>query len=282
MTSDESPELQDPNVRRNVKCKIFLGYTSNLVSSGIREVIRYLAEHNLVSPLFYLAFLSQSKLINYRKKVDCIVTTAGGIEEDIIKCLRPTFMGDFNLSGAELRKKGLNRIGNLLVPNDNYCDFEDWVTPVLDQMLKEQKEEGTIWTPSAMIHRLGKQINDPRSIYYWAEKNSIPVFCPAITDGSLGDMIYFHSFKNPGLIIDIAQDIRNINNIAVFAKKTGSVILGGGVVKHHINNANLMVKRMSRNVEKRLAMTQESSLYTSTFAEKWIRLFRIYQHGARV
>lgn len=29
-------------------CTIFLGYTSNLISSGIRESIRYLAEHKMV------------------------------------------------------------------------------------------------------------------------------------------------------------------------------------------------------------------------------------------
>lgn len=70
-----------------------------------------------------------------------VVTTAGGIEEDLIKCLAPTFKGDFYLSGAHLRSKGLNRIGNLLVPNDNYCKFEDWIIPIFDQMLKEQNSE---------------------------------------------------------------------------------------------------------------------------------------------
>ncbi len=43
--------------------------------------------------------------------------------------------------GAELRDNGINRIGNLLVPNDNYCKFEDWITPILDQMLVEQQEQ---------------------------------------------------------------------------------------------------------------------------------------------
>lgn len=66
------------------------------------------------------------------------------------------------------------------------------------------------------------------------------MFCPAITDGSLGDMIYFHSYRNPGLIIDVAGDIRAINDHALGAKKTGMIILGGGVVKHHTCNANLM------------------------------------------
>jgi hypothetical protein len=50
--------------------------------------------------------------------------------------------------GKELRAQGLNRIGNMLVPNSNYCLFEDWIMPILDQMLLEQKEQGVVWTPS--------------------------------------------------------------------------------------------------------------------------------------
>lgn len=75
---------------------------------------------------------------------------------------------------------------------------------------------------------------------YWAAKNDIPIFCPAITDGSIGDMIYFHGFKRPGFIVDIAQDIRKLNNMALKAKRSGMLIFGGGLVKHHICNANLM------------------------------------------
>lgn len=162
------------------------------------------------------------------------------MEEDFIKCLAPTFVGSFELPGKELRAKGINRIGNLLVPNDNYCKFEDWLMPILDQMLKEQKEDGILWTPSKVIERLGLEINDPSSIYYWAAKNKIPVFSPALTDGSLGDMMYFHSFRNPGLVVDIVSDLRRLNTMAVKAVNTGMVIVGGGVIKHHICNANLM------------------------------------------
>lgn len=216
---------------------IFLGYTSNLISSGLRGTLRYLVEHSHVS---------------------AIVTTAGGVEEDFIKCLAPTFMGSFELKGSGLRGKGFNRIGNLVVPNDNYCKFEDWVVPILDKMLEEQEAskaagkhvnvwgeevEGELnWTPSKVIHRLGKEINNPDSVYYWAYKNKIPVFCPALTDGSLGDMLYFHTFKASPLQlnIDIVEDIRRINQISHRAKRAGMIILGGGIVKHHIANACLM------------------------------------------
>lgn len=56
--------LESPVDRESMHTKIFLGFTSNLISSGVREHIRYLAQHRMV---------------------DVLVTTAGGVEEDIIK-----------------------------------------------------------------------------------------------------------------------------------------------------------------------------------------------------
>ncbi|RJE27444.1 Deoxyhypusine synthase [Aspergillus sclerotialis] len=215
------------------KTTIFLGYTSNLISSGLRDTIRYLVRHRHVS---------------------AIVTTAGGVEEDLIKCLAPTYLGSFTSSGAALRAKGLNRIGNLLVPNSNYCAFEDWLIPILDKMLEEQEaatkkaietgneEDELHWTPSRVIERLGREINHEDSVLYWAARNNIPIFCPALTDGSLGDMLYFHTFRSSPkrLRIDIIDDVRRINTMSVRAARAGMIILGGGVVKHHIANACLM------------------------------------------
>uniref|UniRef100_A0A0K0DHU0 deoxyhypusine synthase n=1 Tax=Angiostrongylus cantonensis TaxID=6313 RepID=A0A0K0DHU0_ANGCA len=209
-----------PEERRILHCTIFLGFTSNLVSSGLREVLRFVVEHDFV---------------------DCVVTSAGGVEEDLIKCLLPSYLGDFNMDGKQLRSRGLNRAGNILIPNDNYCAFEDWLSPILDKCLEEQETGGVNWTPSKLIRRLGEKIGNEDSILYWAARNNIPVFCPALTDGSLGDMLYFHSLKNsPGIRLDIVEDLRHINTMAVKSKSTGTLILGGGVVKHHINNANLM------------------------------------------
>eukprot|EP00559_Dactyliosolen_fragilissimus_P006573 CAMPEP_0184863848 /NCGR_PEP_ID=MMETSP0580-20130426/12784_1 /TAXON_ID=1118495 /ORGANISM="Dactyliosolen fragilissimus" /LENGTH=435 /DNA_ID=CAMNT_0027362421 /DNA_START=138 /DNA_END=1445 /DNA_ORIENTATION=- len=236
----DDEDLRPPSIRSKIRTRIFMSYTSNQISCGQREVLRFLVQHRMV---------------------DVIVTTAGGIEEDLIKTFEPTFMGDFHLKGRELRKSGINRIGNLLIPNSNYCRFEDWMAPLLhrmhdeqDQSYKEwmiqqsnQKDGGDSpltppkpWTPSKFIHRLGKEINDESSVLYWAYKHDIPIFCPALTDGSVGDMIYFHSYKRPGFLLDIAADIRGINDLAVQSHKTGQIILGGGLVKHHTCNANLM------------------------------------------
>lgn len=83
------------------------------------------------------------------------------------------------------------------------------------------------------------KINNPESIYYWAAKNDIPVYCPALTDGAIGDIIFYFTFKREGFILDLVSDIRDINKIALKARKSGVVVLGGGVVKHHIMNANI-------------------------------------------
>jgi deoxyhypusine synthase len=216
---DDSDYYKDPKIRQATRCTIFLGYTSNMASCGMREIIRYLCEH---------------------KMVDAIVTTAGGVEEDFIKCLAPTYMGDFELKGTDLREKDINRIGNLLIPNSNYCKFEKWLQPHLNKMLEIQRTKNKSWTPSKIIKYLGRAIDNTESIYYWAAKNKIPVYCPALTDGSMGNMFFFHFINKPGLIIDIIDDIIRLNKIALFSKKSGMIILGGGIIKHHINNANMM------------------------------------------
>jgi deoxyhypusine synthase len=250
----DDPDLACMALREKIRARIFFAYTSNQISCGQREVIRFLVQH---------------------KMVDVIVTTAGGIEEDLIKCFQPTYLGDFKLDGRELRQRGMNRIGNLLIPNKNYCEFEDWITPLIEAMHNEQDEQWShwameyahqqaerdgdkqnknnqnknndnhhhpqlVWTPSKFIRRLGLEICNEESVLYWAAKNNIPIFCPALTDGSIGDMLYFHSYKRPGLVLDIAHDIRAINDLAIRSHATGMIILGGGLVKHHTCNANLM------------------------------------------
>ena len=194
------------------KAFVYLGYTSNMISSGLREIIRYLAEHKLV---------------------DVLVTTAGGIEEDFVKCFGDFKLGDFRADGKTLRENGINRIGNIFVPNSRYVKFEKWVLPILE------KHKDNNLTPSKLINLLGKEIDNKESVYYWAAKNNIPVFCPAIMDGSLGDMIYFFKNKHPEFKLDITEDTVDLNNSTLGKDKTGIIILGGGVIKHAICNANL-------------------------------------------
>jgi deoxyhypusine synthase len=198
--------------------KIFFGCTSSIISSGLRDVVAHIARHRLV---------------------DVMVISGGGIEEDITKTLLPHRIASFDLQGKVLRENGLNRVGNLVIPNENYFELESWLTGVLDGMLEGRSAENPlVLTPSSFIKILGARVENESSVLHWAARNDIPIYSPAVTDGSIGDILTFYH-KRQALKLDIVEDTCNMNREAMFEEKTGAIILGGGLIKHHVLNANL-------------------------------------------
>ena len=99
--------------------KIFLTFTSNMVTSGLRGFFAQLIKLGMAN---------------------VIVTTVGGIEEDIMKATGEVFrIGRFDLDDVELHEQGINRIGNLFIKNESYMNFEDRITPILDKLYQKQK-----------------------------------------------------------------------------------------------------------------------------------------------
>ncbi len=202
------------NEMQSAKATVFLTYTSNMITSGVRESIRHLVKH---------------------KKVHVLVTSAGGIEEDLIKCLKPFVVGRFDAPGRVLFSKGINRTGNVFVPNDRFLHFERFFNETMEKLYKKQKVFHTV----EMIRELGLAIHDESSVLYWAAKNDIPVFCPVITDGSIGDLIQFFKQRHPDFLLDVSKDIVEITKISLNTEVSGVVCLGGGSPKHFALNANI-------------------------------------------
>jgi deoxyhypusine synthase len=189
--------------------KIFLTFTSNMVTSGLRG---------------FFAQLIENKMCNI------IVTTVGGIEEDIMKASGEKFkIGDFNTDDVELHEQGINRVGNILVNNESYMHFEDLIMPMLDKLYKKQKR----WPVSEMLMEIGLMLDDKSSILYQAAKNEVPIFCPAITDGAFGFHLYLFQQKHSDFIIDVVKDFGNILASTNHDEKKGVIALGGSISKHH-------------------------------------------------
>ncbi len=203
---------------------IFLSATSSMVSSGNRDIIRFLVKH---------------------KMVHALAISAGGIEEDIMKSLRPFVIGTFDIPGRTLLDKGVGRIGNIFAPFDRYLYFEKFTDPFFDTFHEKQKEHGRPFTPSELINALGREMETlekerrEESIVYWAYKNDIPIFCPALTDGTIGNFLYAERVKHGDVYLDIVGDQKKIIDLVLSCEKTGAIILGGGVSKHYILNANI-------------------------------------------
>lgn len=188
--------------------KIFLTFTSNMVTSGLRGFFAQLIELGLC---------------------DIVVTTAGSIEEDIMKSLGEEFsIGNFDSDDVELHEQGINRIGNLMIKNESYMKFEDWIVKFLEEAYVKKKK----WSVSELLREIGLRL-DSNSILYQAAKNNVPVFCPAITDAGIGFHLYLFQQKHKDFIVDVIEDFGNILLCTNFDEKKGVIALGGGISKHH-------------------------------------------------
>ncbi len=189
--------------------KIFLTFTSNMVTSGLR------------------GFFAQ--LIKL-KMADVVVTTVGGIEEDIMKAHNQKFIiGNFNTDDVELHEQGINRVGNLFINNESYMLFEDLINPILDKLYAKQKR----WSVSELLKEIGLTLNDPNSILYQAAKNDVPIFCPAITDGAFGFHLYLYQQNHKDFVVDVVKDFGNILFVTSHDDKKAVIALGGSISKHH-------------------------------------------------
>jgi deoxyhypusine synthase len=201
------------------KSTIFLAFTSNLATSGLRDIFAYLC---------------------MKKKIDVIITSIGSIEEDIMKTFCNFEIRSFEEDDVLLFSKGKNRVGNILISNSCYIKLEKFLFPFFEKELKKQKELKRPLAPHEIIADLGKNINNKNSFVYWAAKNNIPIFCPAPTDGAFGLQLHFFKQAHPDFYIDVSGDLKPLSRIVLNSSSTAGIILGGGVAKHHAIGANIL------------------------------------------
>jgi deoxyhypusine synthase len=232
------------------KATIFLSFTANMVASGLRGIITRLVRERFV---------------------DVIVTTGGSIDHDLIRTEKDYMIGDFHSDDKDLHRKGINRLGNILIPNDRYVFLEKKIQKIFSDLYKIKKT----WTPSELIFEIGKTIADNGSFMHWASKNRIPVFCPGITDSALGLQLYFFRQDHKDFQIDVAGDTR-LGDIVVNSEKTGGIILGGGIAKHHTIGVNILREGLDYAVYVTTSEPWDGSLSGATPSEarSWSKIAR--------
>ncbi|RLG12153.1 deoxyhypusine synthase [Candidatus Pacearchaeota archaeon] len=196
--------------------KIFLTFTSNMVTSGLRG---------------FFAQLCKLKIPNI------LVTTSGAIEEDLMKSVGESFeISNFYADDTQLYERGENRIGNLIIRNESYMKFEDKMAEYLEKIFEKKKRICV----SELLHELGLMLNDENSILYQAAKNNIPIYCPGIADSSFGFQLFMFQQKHPDFIVDTIKDMQRIVTDLSFDDKKGLISLGGSISKHYAVFAALL------------------------------------------
>ena len=195
--------IQDKN------CLKFLSFVGAIISTGLRGVITDMIKS---------------------KMFDVVITTCGALDHDIARHYSNYLEGSFTLDDVELADKKIHRLGNVLVPLKSYGPLiEEKMNKFLQKSYADGKKEMSTHEISKMI---GENLGED-SFLYWANKNKIPVVVPGIIDGAVGSQIWMFTQKHNDFKLNVASDGDLLSELIFKAKKSGALMIGGGISKHH-------------------------------------------------
>lgn len=186
----------------------FLSFPACIIATGTRGVIKELVKSG---------------------EVDSIVTTCGTLDHDLARVWKDYYHGSFELNDKELKKMDIFRLGNILIPQECYGPvLEDHLQPIFKEINEDHQKLST----NTLVKEIGKRIDNKESIVYWAAKNDVDIFVPGITDGAVGTQIWTYA-QGKEFNVDVWKDEDELSDIVFEEEDTSSLMVGGGISKHH-------------------------------------------------
>jgi deoxyhypusine synthase len=190
----------------------FLSFPADIVATGTRGVLATLIREGYV---------------------DAVVTTCGTLDHDLARAYRPYLHGEWDLDDAALHRRHLYRLGNLVIPEANYGRIiEAKMQPILTGLWENGVRSLSTRDLSAAIGAsLPRRASS--SILRAAVDRQVPVIVPGITDGAVGSQVWLFWQDHRALTFDLLSDEQVLSDLVYGAKRTGAILLGGGISKHH-------------------------------------------------
>ena len=190
-------------------CQKFLSLVAAIISTGLRGIVKDMIKN---------------------KWFNVVITTCGALDHDIARHFSNYNEGSFTLDDAKLADQNIHRLGNVLVPMQSYGPL---IEEKMQLFLEEEYNKGTREMSTEDICKMiGSHLGED-SFLYWASKNDIKVIVPGIVDGAVGSQIWMFTQKHADFKLNITKDADTLSGIIFKAKKSGALMLGGGISKHH-------------------------------------------------
>lgn len=198
---------------KDKECVKFLSFPADIVSTGTRGVIKDMVKNRMV---------------------DIIITTCGTLDHDLARIWKDYYSGNEYADDVHLHNAGINRLYNIFIPNESYgLILEEKLLPILKAASENKKEYSTHELISFVGESISKEEHAEDSIIYWAWKNKVPVIVPGIMDGSFGSQLWFFAQREKEFRVDLIADENMLSDTVFKAKKSGALMIGGGISKHH-------------------------------------------------
>ena len=190
-------------------CQKFLSLVGAIISTGLRGIVKDMIKN---------------------KWFNVVITTCGALDHDIARHFSNYNEGSFTLDDAKLADQNIHRLGNVLVPMQSYGPL---IEEKMQLFLEEEYNKGTREMSTEDICKMiGSHLGED-SFLYWASKNDVKVIVPGIVDGAVGSQIWMFTQKHADFKLNITKDADTLSGIIFKAKKSGALMLGGGISKHH-------------------------------------------------
>ncbi|MEM2082964.1 MAG: deoxyhypusine synthase family protein [Nitrososphaerota archaeon] len=200
---------------------IFLSLAGAMIPGGMKGVIIDLIKNNMV---------------------DVIVSTGANITHDIIEGLGYShYIGSPNCNDKELRQAKICRIYDTYVLEEGFIAEEKFILETLSHMEKRE------YSSREFLYHLGKSLKSSSSFVSVASEHGVPIFCPALNDCDIGIALTHHYAKsnhNERIIINPIRDNYEIYQIYSKAKKTGVIMVGGGVPRNYVQQVSVIAEML--------------------------------------
>ena len=201
-------------------CTIFLGMAGALSAGGMRLIVAHLLEH---------------------RYVDCLVSTGANLYHDLHETRgRRHYVGSPRENDAALQADHIDRVYDTYASEDEFVDNDEWIAAFV--MTLERRS----YTTREFLYRLGEHLwkeTGREGILTSAFRASVPIFCPAISDSSIGMGLSQARHRDSAAgHIDVIGDIIESANLVIRHPRTASVVLGGGTPKNFINQASVQAE----------------------------------------
>ena len=215
------------------------GFSAKGVAEGVDLLVRILGDREMTTFLSFPADIvatgSRGVLATLVRGgyVDAILTTCGTLDHDLARTYRPYYHGEWTLDDAALHRRHLYRLGNLVIPEANYGRIiEQKMQPILRGLWdRGVRSLSTRALSSAIGASLPKGARS--SILRAAFDREVPVIVPGITDGAVGSQVWLFWQDHRALSLDLLSDEQVLSDLVYGAKRSGAIMLGGGISKHH-------------------------------------------------
>jgi deoxyhypusine synthase len=225
------------------ECFTFLAMSGPMVPGGLRSIVRYLVE---------------------KEAIQAIVTSGANIVHDLVEAYGGShFRVPPSKDDAELRAAGMGRIGDIFVCEKDFALFEKGIYDFLDGLPEEKL---TTLAPSEFLTELGNTIEDRSSFVKQAASHRVPIFSPGLMDSMLGFHLYTYS-TTKNLALDFVKDLRILGGIITDQKKTGAIMLGGGLSKHFTMGSTILRGGLDMAVQITLDRPEGGSLSGAPLVE---------------